>query len=268
MSAEELLMAGALDDCLSALQSEIRSNPADAKLRVFLFQLATVLGQWDRAMTQLNVAAEMDPDVLLMAQACRPLLNCEVLRGEVFAGKRGPLVFGEPAEWVGLLLQALQLVAAGEHAAAAESRDQAFEQAPAVPGAVNGQEFAWLADADPRLGPVLEAVVDGRYYWIPFANILFVKVEEPTDLRDCVWLPASFIWQNGGQSVGFIPVRYPGSETSSDSAIRLGRKTEWEEAPAGWYFGQGQRLLATDAGDTPLLDVRELRFEAQAEEPA
>jgi protein involved in temperature-dependent protein secretion len=34
-----------------------------------------------------------------------------------------------------------------------------------------GNLFAWLADADVRLGPVLEAIVDGKYYWIPFGNL-------------------------------------------------------------------------------------------------
>ena len=88
----------------------------------------------------------------------------EALRAEVFAGKRGPLIFGDPQDWLGLLVQAAQLVAAGNFAAADELRQQAFEAAPANPGQINGQDFEWLADADSRLGPVLEAMIDGKYY--------------------------------------------------------------------------------------------------------
>ena len=48
------------------------------KLRVFLFQLLCVLGQWERALTQLNVAAELDAQALAMAQMYREALQCEM----------------------------------------------------------------------------------------------------------------------------------------------------------------------------------------------
>ena len=51
MNAEEYIQTGRLDEALAALQSEVRNQPADAKLRTFLFQLLCVLGQWERAMT-------------------------------------------------------------------------------------------------------------------------------------------------------------------------------------------------------------------------
>ena len=67
MQAEELLQSGRLSEALAALETKVRANPADAKLRVFLFQLLCVLGQWERAMAQLNVAAELDTINMLMA---------------------------------------------------------------------------------------------------------------------------------------------------------------------------------------------------------
>ncbi|MFO1349473.1 MAG: hypothetical protein U1F68_01835 [Gammaproteobacteria bacterium] len=36
------------------MQEQVRKNPANAKYRVFLFQLLAVLGQWERALNQLN----------------------------------------------------------------------------------------------------------------------------------------------------------------------------------------------------------------------
>src|SRR5260221_6018816 len=100
----------------------------------------------------------MDADSALLAQIFTPVLQCEALRGEVFAGGRGPLVFGEPEEWVGLLVQANQLIAQGNYAASRELRERAFEAAPAVPGKLNDRDFEWVADADSRLGPILEAI--------------------------------------------------------------------------------------------------------------
>ena len=58
----------------------MRARPADAKLRVFLFQLLCVLGQWDRALNQLNVAADLDPAALAMAQMYGDAVRCEPLR--------------------------------------------------------------------------------------------------------------------------------------------------------------------------------------------
>ena len=55
-----LVAAGRPREALAALQGQVRSHPSDPKLRVFLFQLLSVLGQWDRAHTQLNVVAELD----------------------------------------------------------------------------------------------------------------------------------------------------------------------------------------------------------------
>jgi type VI secretion system protein ImpE len=130
-----------------------------------------------------------------------------------------------------------------------------------VAGKLNGQPFEWIADADPRLGPVLEAIIDGKYYWVPFGNITRVTFEAPTDLRDVVWTPATFLWTNGGSAVGLIPTRYPGSESSTDDAIRLARKTDWHESPGGLLTGLGHRLLATDQTEMALLDIRSIELD-------
>ena len=42
---QELLSAGDPEQALVALQAQVREKPGDAKLRVFLFQLLSVLGK-------------------------------------------------------------------------------------------------------------------------------------------------------------------------------------------------------------------------------
>ena len=59
MTPEELLRQGKPEDCLAAVEKLVRANPADGKLRVMLFQVLCVLGQWDRAQNQLQVCAGM-----------------------------------------------------------------------------------------------------------------------------------------------------------------------------------------------------------------
>ena len=50
----------------------------------------------------------------------------------------------------------------------------------------------------------------------------------------------------------------PGLEASEDNAIRLARKTEWIEQPGDVCLGLGQRMLATDEDDFPLLQIRQI----------
>jgi type VI secretion system protein ImpE len=256
MLSEDSLREGNLDESLRELQDRVRKAPADPKLRVFLFQLLSVMGQWERAMTQLNVAGELDDGTLAMVQTYREALRCEVLRADIFAGRRSPLLFGEPEEWNALLLESHRLSTQGASAQAAELRKRALAEAPAVPGIIDGAPFEWIMDGDSRLGPVLEAIVNGRYYWVPFQRVRTIHIEQPEDLRDLVWAPAYFTWDNGGEAAGLIPTRYPGSEASPESTLRLSRRTDWIEQPDGAYTGLGQRMFYTDAGEHPLLDVR------------
>jgi type VI secretion system protein ImpE len=258
MNAEESLRYGDVQAALAQLQEQIRQDPSNTDYRVFLFQLLCVTGDWERALTQLNVAGDLDAGTLAMVHTYRDLLQCEALRQRVFAGEIRPLIFGEPEEWVAKIIEALRIDASGKPEKAQQLRLEAFEAAPSIPGTLNGDEFEWVADADSRIGPFLEAVINGRYYWVPFHRLSEIRCDEPEDLRDFVWTPAQFFLQNGGQTVGFIPTRYTGSETDEDDLIRLARKTEWEEMAEGVYAGLGQRMLVTDSDEYPLLDVREL----------
>jgi type VI secretion system protein ImpE len=255
-AAEHAVREGDLDGALRNLQEQVRKEPSKAELRVFLFQLLAVMGQWERAHTQLNVAADLDPKALAMAQMYREAISCELLRADVFGGRKSPVVFGEPEEWLALLIESLLVDGTSRAAEAQALRARAFEAAPPSTGTIDGQPFEWIADADMRLGPVCEAVINGRYYWVPFGRIARIDLEAPVDLRDVVWMPAHFQFANGGETVGVIPTRYPGSEAADDPQLRLARKTVWHEDAADVYSGLGQRILATDAGEHALMDVR------------
>lgn len=281
MSADEKLQAGEINEALDELKDQIRKDPSDPKLRVFMFQLFALTGDWGRALTQLNVAGEMDPSAIAMMQVYQSTLGCESLRAKVFEGEKSPLLFGKPEEWLALVLDQAKRAGQGQHEEAAKIRDQAFEAAPATSGTIlvgkeapekdpdgnepEGEPFEWIADADPRMGPTIEVIMNGKYYWIPFNRIRRIDIEPPADLRDLVWAPAHFEWANGGEAVGFIPTRYPGSEASDDHAIRMARKTEWVSPAEDVYMGMGQRMLTTDQGDYPLLEIRRLVLNVEAE---
>ncbi|MBE1283386.1 MAG: tetratricopeptide repeat protein [Rhodobacteraceae bacterium] len=263
MQAEELIKSGDLDGALAALQAKIRGDAANGALRVFLFQLLCVLGDWKRAIAQLKVSAELDPSAVPMAQTYREAIICEVYREKVFAGEKNPLIFGEPEEWIALMVEALKACAAGKPETAAEIRERAFDLAPAASGTVDGQSFAWIADADMRLGPLLEVIVNGKYYWMPFSAIKRLEFEAPADLRDVVWTPCTLTLVNGGDMVALIPTRYAGTVEDGSDAEKLARATNWADLGEGTFVGTGQRLLATDSADLALMDLRSIDFDTQ-----
>ncbi|MBU1362113.1 MAG: tetratricopeptide repeat protein [Gammaproteobacteria bacterium] len=263
-AASELLAGGDTAGALKALSEEVRGRPGDSRLRVFLAQLLCVVGQWERALNQLKVAAELDALAVPMKQVYGEAVLCEGVRAEVFAGRRTPMVFGQPDEWLALLIESLLRQGSGDAAMAEDLRQRAFDAAPATAGTLDGQAFEWLADADMRLGPVLEAFVNNRYYWIPFARLARIRFEPPEDLRDCVWMPAHLAFENGGESLALVPTRYEGSEKCSDGGLQLARKTEWRELRPEVWAGWGQRMLSSDVGEHALMDLREIVFTAEA----
>ena len=261
---EELLAAGRPADALASLQQRVRDRPDDAKLRTFLFQLLCVLGQWERAQAQLELCGQLDHATLAMVNTYREALKCELVREAVFAGKTTPMVFGQPQAWVASLVEALQADARGETELGSKLREDALAAAPTTAGTIDGTAFDWIADADSRLGPVLEAIVNGRYVWVPFASLAKVDLEAPSDLRDLVWAPAHLVLANGGDTVALVPSRYVGSGAAGEGALQLARKTEWVEIGSEQYRGLGQRMLTSSANELGVLEVREIVLETTA----
>lgn len=247
-----------LAEALSDVEQKVRSQPSEVKHRIFLFQLLSILSEWQRAGKQLDVILKLDDSALPMVQMYQTAISCELFREAVFKGEYDPVFMGEPEEWQALLLQSFKLAAKEDYSKSQEIREQAFEVAPVSSGQIDGGEFSWIADADSRLGPVLEMIVEGRYMWVSFAHIAKLTIDAPADLRDVVWLPCHVCWHNGGETYALIPSRYPGSERKNESA--LGRLTEWDTVNEDFYIGFGQKQLLTDLNDYPLLNIREITF--------
>lgn len=264
MTPQDLLRSGDLTGAMEALSAQVRKAPADAKLRIFLFQMLCLRGEWKRAVQQLKVCAELDPAAVTMARTYREAIICEVFRERVFAGQKQPLVFGAPQQWMAQMIEALTADAAGHGAQAADLRAAAFDAAPAARGEANGTRFDWIADADMRLGPMLECVMNGKYYWMPFTAIATLRMDPPADLRDAVWMPAHLTLAAGSEQVALVPTRYAGTVAAGDAMALLSRATHWQDMGHDSFAGIGQRLLATDGGDVPLMELRSLTIDPDA----
>ena len=247
---------------LDALKGHVRHEVGDAGLRLSLAQLELVNGDWDKAAAALDATGTLDPERAMLCQQWRVQIEAERTRAEVFAGRKTAFVIGEPAPWIAAMQDALRLDAQGEETAADAGRRQALESAPARSGTIDGTAFEWLCDADERLGPIFEAIVNGRYTWIPQDVVQSITIPSPRELIDGVWSEVVVRLTNGGETGVMMPVRYPGSEQAEDGRIRLARLTTFDATTGGTQIGLGQRLFATDDADHPLLQTRLIEFNA------
>ena len=238
-----------------------------------LFQLLCAVRQWERAVQQLQVYAQLDPRQAPAAQACRDLIRAERRRALVFGGSERPGFVYEPPSWVDGLLDALRLTALGQLDEADRARERALDHAPLVPVRSSQLQLDWIADSDSRLGPVCELVSAGHYRWLPFSDIAAWKIEEPTMLLDLVWAPCSLKLADGSAMRGFMPARYPATAVTQaagrqsdptpeceDDAWLLGRKTSWQEVGRTGVFGHGQKTWTTNAGDFGVFELGSCEF--------
>jgi type VI secretion system protein ImpE len=228
MNAQQLYREGRLDEAVRALGAELRDDPTDVRRRTFLFELLVFSGEFDRAEKQLDILADSGKEAGMGALVYRAALHAERLRRAMF-------------------------------------ESGAFPSSPAEPvrATVNGADAGVLADADPRIGPRLEVFAAGAYLWLPFAHIASVRMEPPRRLRDLIWIPAKV--RTGPQCKDLdlgevlLPALTPMAFRHPDSAVRLGRSTEWEEAD-GELRPAGQKLLLAEGEEIPILEVRSLDF--------
>lgn len=258
-NTRELFHGGHPQEAVAALLPGVRANPESAPLRMLLFQLYAVLGQWDRCENQLKIAVQLDAKLAYMEKVYLPAIRCHPVREAILAGTQPPVVLGEPPEWFGWIVRGNQLLASGKAKEGCALLRDARQAVAGITAMVNDVSGQGLCDADIRYGPVLEAIVNGVYYWIPITRVKEMTTEPPRQICDTLWLPCQFVWDNGGTAIGLLPTLYPGSAVSGDAELQLGHRTDWMEEDQGALVGAGQRILCLGGDEFAILDVRSLR---------
>jgi len=255
-----LLRTQSLADLRQQAFDTVRHHPSSVRERWLLFQLLCLDGEWERALKQLQTWAKLEPEGEARAQLHRGLIQSEMFRAEVFAGKRTPGFIDAAPAWVETLLAANAQLGRGEIAMADSLRTAALNDAPATRG--EGPQtgpFDWMTESDSRLGPVCEIAVAGGYRWIPFDQMRSLVLTPTATLTDLVWRPATVTLRDATVLKGYAPTRYPGSELGPD-AIKLARQTSWTDIGDTGVIGLGQKTWTTDRGDIGLLALSELHF--------
>jgi type VI secretion system protein ImpE len=248
-----------LSDEITGIQQKIRLEPAEPKWRMGLFQRYCQIGRWQKALEQLQTYARLFPDGEAFAYAYRVALQQEQIRERIFRGELDPLLPDDAEEWLRVLASTLKQESSVGALTAIDLRVQALEVAPTSSGMLDDKPFEWIADADSRLGPVCEAIFNGRYQWIPYNKIESIRVAAPSSVCDLVWLSAGIkLWKT--ESIpALIPARYPLDESLTDAHLRS-TLTTWEGQGGDVWVGRGVRILTTNVEEKSLLDIRRIDF--------
>jgi type VI secretion system protein ImpE len=260
LTAKEHFEAGRLSAAIESLNGEIRSAPADLKLRSFLFELLCFAGQYDRAERQLDVVAQSGATAELAVDVYRRNIAAERKRAAFFSDDSLPTFLLEPPPYVALQIQAVHQLREKQFAPVEELLSQANTARPVRSGQLDGVAFSSLRDSDDLLAPILEVFAGDRYVWLPFDQITRVEISEPKKLRDLLWIHAAIVASDGSKGDVFLPALYPGSVRHSNEQVRLGRATEWEESGGVLSRGFGQRVFIVDDHDKGLLEIRRMEF--------
>jgi type VI secretion system protein ImpE len=263
--AKALYDSGDLSAAIEEITREVKSNPADMPRRVFLFELLCFAGEWERAGRQLDVIGHQGVSTEIGAQVYRNCLRAELDRERLVRDGLQPHFLAEPPTYIDAHLEAFGRLRMGDAAGARALLDRAEEERPALAGSFDGRLFQDFRDYDDFYAPVLEVIVHDKYTWVPYEQVKSVRFEPPSQLRDLVWATANI--ETVGQELrALVPVLYAGSGAHGDDLVRLGRVTDWRELGPELYAGAGLRVFAVDGEEVSALEVRNLEFDAAADE--
>ena len=258
-TATELFQAGRLQAAIDAQIQEVKGNPTDHGKRVFLFELLSFAGEWDRARRQIEAVTYDSPEQMTAVDSYKKLLDAEDHRRRVFKdGVLPGFLTSGAGDWVFQRLQAINELRNTNPAEAKRLLDESDAAAPPAPLTLNGKPVEALRDCDDLFGPILEVFAHGGYYWLPLAQVDAITALAPKFPRDLIWLPVKLAVKDGPAGDAFLPCRYPATTDVTGDELKLARATDWTQANGGPVQGVGSRMFLVGDDAVPLTEWREL----------
>jgi type VI secretion system protein ImpE len=257
VTASELFEAGQLQEAIDAQIQKIKSRPADQAARLFLVELLLFHGDHERAKKHLDMLQYEVPQAQAGLELIKNCFAAEQERRKVLGGLAQPMGLKESPEHVRLRLQALEQFSQGHPDEGNRLLDEANAAMPGAAGTVDGQPVSAFRDADDLFGTVLEVFSRGKYCWVPLEQIEKLTVAPAKSPRDVLFVPAHLALQGGLEGDIHLPGIYPGSESSAEPDLRLGRATDWTGAEGHPVRGVGGKTFLLDTATLPLLHLRE-----------
>ncbi len=258
MDPKELIRAGKLTDARQQLINSVKRYPGDSGLRVLLFQVLSLLGDWEKAQRHIDIIAAQDVKAEAGIMPYKNLLQGERVRQEVYHLERRPEFLPKAPAYAERYFLGLEQLKNNEFESAEEIFELLEGDRPSPAGRLNDRSFVDIRETDSFLSYFLEAFVHERYVWIPFESIREMILPTPESLFDLIWIPAQITAWSGLTLNCFLPVVYPESPFHEDDRIKMGRMTDWRPLGGPFYKGLGQHVFQIGDEDVPLLEIREL----------
>jgi type VI secretion system protein ImpE len=260
MESKELIRAGKLGEARSQLVAEVRENPGSPATRTLLFQVMTILGEWDKAERHLDVLAAQDVKTEIGVQVYRNLLKMERQRHEIFALGRRPSLLPSTPPYLEMVFQLWERLNSRDIDGASELQEKIDAARPSISGRCNGKPFSGFSDTDAYLAPFVEAMVHDRYVWVPVEFIREILLTAPQTLLETIWAPAHLTTWEGLTLQCSLPVLYPESCRHAADPVKMGRLTEWIHIGGRFSRGVGQHVFQVGDEEIGLLEIREIHF--------
>jgi type VI secretion system protein ImpE len=265
MQPETLFRDGRLSDAVAAQLEIVKSSPSNTAHRIFLAELASFQGDWDRADRQLEAAINQDSKAGLQPLLMRQLLRAEILREQVFRDGRPPELVVPLPEDGQLQLKVCMHCRNNEWEDCLALLEQAEQARPKLSGTCDGKPIDTLIDLDDRLRGIAEILTGtGKYFWVAWSSIRSIEFSKPERPMDLIWRKAAVSVEQGPEGEVYFPVRYPNVSSWSEDE-QLGRVTDWHEHPGGFVTGSGQRTLLVGDESRGLLDLGEISLQTKSQ---
>lgn len=271
-SASQLYQEGQLEEAISAIQNEIKKDPANTSKRAFLTELLCFAGELERADKQLDIITSQEPEAAAGLAFWRQMIRAEQDRQDFFTSGKAPHFIGEPTPMITSLIKASIAIRDGEYPEAIAQIEAAEESKIALEIKCNGEIAEDFRDLDDLTSGVLEVMANnGKYYWIDFSQINSIEFLPPSRPIDLLWRKASIDVKEGPDGEVFIPTIYSsnnGSDSSnngnaSDALAKLGRKTEWTQDEDKPLRGIGMRAFLVGEEMKTIMDIDTLEIRKQ-----
>lgn len=258
MEPKELIRAGKLAEARKELVDSVKNTPGDSKARVLLFQVLSLMGDWEKAERHIDVIAAQGVQSEAGVIPYKNILQCEKTRRAVSQLKKRPDFLPKAPPYFEKYMSAMEQLAGGEVEESLSQIDRIESEIPLLSGTLDGRPFNDIRDIDAFLSFFIEAFVHERYVWIPFEAVRELAIGQPQSLFDLIWTPARITAWDGLSLNCFLPVLYPDSASHEDDRVKLGRMTDWCALGGPFHQGVGQHVYLIGDQEVPILEIREL----------
>ena len=250
-----LLNQGRLDDALSSLKTCVRDSPTDIAARSTLVSLFALLGDLDRAQAQFKAQQSLQGAGL--PPAFEDLILATQTRERVMAGQEAPHYLLDAPSWADDYQAALAaLASSGDESELEKLSASLASHLDQISGQTGPLAFEGFRNCDTRLTPVIEAVIDGAYTWIPLSDLQRLSIPERPDLvQDLVWCPVILMLTDSEVRHGHLFTTYPGTAEHGSANAKLARTVEWDESLRSLDVARGLQLFYLGEEATSLFSL-------------